>query len=98
MLLPGGDAARTSRRSRRNALAWLHRQNPPFLRNAKGERGLKTFDFFLVHGGGLPFGNAKGERLYSQASAGTGGFHATSFNGGNPRNGVAPHEQLACDF
>ncbi|MBN3949427.1 MAG: hypothetical protein HWQ38_24360, partial [Nostoc sp. NMS7] len=71
MLLPGGDAARTSRRSRRNALAWLHRQNPPFLRNAKGERGLKTFDFFLVHGGGL--------RLYSQASAGTGGFHATSF-------------------
>ncbi|WP_292793661.1 hypothetical protein, partial [Nostoc sp. NMS7] len=34
-------------------------------------RGLKTFDFFLVHGGGLC--------LYSQASAGTGGFHATSF-------------------
>ncbi|MEH1927396.1 hypothetical protein [Nostoc sp.] len=53
-------------------------------------RGLKTFDFFLVHGGGLC--------LYSQASAGTEGFHATSFNGGNPRNGVAPHEQLACDF
>ncbi|WP_292766525.1 hypothetical protein [Nostoc sp. NOS(2021)] len=29
-------------------------------------RGLKTFDFLLVHGGGLPFGNAKGERLYSR--------------------------------
>ncbi|MCC5638156.1 hypothetical protein LC593_20420 [Nostoc sp. CHAB 5844] len=25
---------------------------------------------------------------------GLGGFHATSFNGGNPRNGVASHERL----
>ncbi|MEH2377858.1 MAG: hypothetical protein V7K27_02990 [Nostoc sp.] len=51
---------------------------------------IKTFDFLLVHGGGL--------RLYSQASAGTGGFHATSFKLLHPRNGVAPHEQLACDL
>ncbi|WP_334945101.1 hypothetical protein [Nostoc sp.] len=34
---------------------WLvyTRLYPPFLRNAKGERGLRILDFVLVHGGGL---------------------------------------------
>ncbi|MBH8552793.1 hypothetical protein I8751_10520 [Nostocaceae cyanobacterium CENA357] len=35
----------------------------------------------------LPRGDAKSD----------GGFHATCYNGGNLRNAVAPHEQLALE-